>query len=81
MISLPLVSSASMPIQNEQSSSYIFAAAKISKQQAAKIAQKRVAGRVLKVTLKKSTYRVKIVSKSGDVISVLVNANNGKIIN
>lgn len=57
----------------------ILAAAPVSKQQAAGIALQSVPGRVLKVTLKDGMYRVKIVSKSGDVVSVFVNSQTGEI--
>ena len=54
------------------------AAVPVSKQQAAGIAKQYVPGRVLKVTFKKGIYRVKIVSASGDVISVLVDGQTGE---
>lgn len=57
------------------------ATAPVSKQQAAGIAQQYVPGRVLKVTYDGSVYRVKIVSKSGDVVSVIVDAQTGEILN
>jgi len=59
----------------------LYAAAKISKQQAAKIAQQYVTGRILKVSSDGNVYRVKIISQSGDVVSVFINANTGQIIN
>ncbi len=62
-------------------SSGLIAKVQISKQMAAGIAQQTVPGRVLKVTLKGSTYRVKIISQSGDVVNVLINANTGQILN
>ncbi len=59
----------------------LYAKAAISKQMAAGIAQQYVPGRVLKVTFNGSVYRVKIVSRSGDVVNVLVDANTGQILN
>ncbi len=59
----------------------LYAKVAISKQMAAGIAQQYVPGRVLKVTLNGAVYRVKIVSPSGDVVSVLVDANTGQILN
>ena len=59
----------------------LYAKAAISKQMAAGIAQQYVPGRVLKVTFDGSVYRVKIVSRSGDVVNVLVDANTGQILN
>lgn len=55
-----------------------LAASPVSKEQAAGIAKQHVPGRVLKVTFSNSIYRVKIVSQSGDVVSVLVDANTGE---
>lgn len=59
----------------------LYAKVAISKQMAAGIAQQYVPGRVLKVTFDGSVYRVKIVSQSGDVVSVLVDGNTGQILN
>lgn len=58
-----------------------YASTPVSKQQAAGIAQQYVPGRVLKVTFDGSVYRVKIVSESGDVVSVLVDGRTGEILN
>ena len=59
-------------------SSLIYAA-NISKNEAAASAQQAYSGRVLSVKLKKSVYKVKILSSSGQVRVVKVNAKNGKI--
>ncbi len=58
-----------------------YASVPVSKQQAAGIAQQYVPGRVLKVTFDGSVYRVKIVSQSGDVVSVFVDGRTGEILN
>ena len=59
-------------------SSLIYAG-NISKNEAAASAQQAYSGRVLSVKLKKSVYKVKILSSSGQVRVVRVNAKNGKI--
>ncbi len=76
----PLVKNPALGSQKHVITGINLAAAQVSKQQAAKIARQHVAGRVLKISLHKNTYRVKIVSQSGDVVSVLVNATTGQII-
>lgn len=77
---IPLLAEAnSQPIFNHDFNvKTTIAAVPVSKQQAAGIAQQYVPGRVLKVSLKGSTYRVKIVSQSGDVVSVFVDAQTGQ---
>lgn len=62
-------------------STMLLAGTPVSKQQAAGIAQQYIPGRVLKVTFDGSVYRVKIVSQSGDVVSVLVDGRTGEILN
>lgn len=57
-----------------------YAAVPVSKQQAAGIALQYIPGRVLKVTFKDGIYRVKIISQSGDVVSVLVDGQTGEIL-
>ncbi len=57
-------------------SSFTYAG-NISKQQAAVSAQQVHSGRVLSVKLNKSVYKVKIISPSGQVRVVRVNAKNG----
>jgi uncharacterized membrane protein YkoI len=52
---------------------------KITKSQAARQAQKAVNGKVLKVELKGSAYRVKIHQSSGRVVFVMVDAYSGKV--
>jgi uncharacterized membrane protein YkoI len=52
---------------------------KITKSQAARQAQKAVSGKVLKVELKGSLYRVKIHQNSGRVVFVMVDAYSGKV--
>ena len=54
------------------------AAVPVSKQQAVGIAKQYVPGRLLKVTLKKGVYRVKIISNSSDVVIVLVDGQTGE---
>lgn len=51
----------------------------IDKAQAVKKAQQRVKGRVLKVDQQKSKYRVKMLQKSGRVVSVDVDKRSGKV--
>lgn len=83
LLCLPLLSHASSPalFPKDFSVSALYASVPVSKQQAAGIAQQYVPGRVLKVTFDGSTYRVKIVSASGDVVSVLVDGRTGEILN
>ena len=50
-----------------------------TKSEAAKKAQQKVSGRVLKVDQNKSKYRVKVLQKSGRVISVDVDKKSGKV--
>lgn len=57
-----------------------YAAVPVSKQQAAGIALQYMPGRVLKVTFKNGLYRVKIISQSGDVVSVFVDGQTGEIL-
>lgn len=55
----------------------------ISAKQAARIVMNRYGGKVLKVkrvgSKRNPGYRVKLLKKSGHVISVVVNANSGQI--
>lgn len=51
----------------------------ISKQQAVAIATQNYPGRVLAVKLKKSVYKVKILSDSGKVYVIKVDAASGRI--
>lgn len=50
-----------------------------TKSDAAKKAQQKVSGRVLKVDQNKSKYRVKVLQKSGRVVSVDVDKKSGKV--
>ena len=50
-----------------------------SKSDAAQRAQQKVNGRVLKVEQKKDAYRVKVLQKSGRVVSVDVDKKSGKV--
>lgn len=50
----------------------------LNKSQAAIKAQKKVTGRVLKVDQNKNKYRVKVLQKSGRVVSVDVDKKSGK---
>jgi uncharacterized membrane protein YkoI len=50
----------------------------LNKSQAAKKAQQKVTGRVLKVDQNKNKYRVKVLQKSGRVVSVDVDKKSGK---
>ncbi len=50
-----------------------------SKSEAAQRAQQKVTGRVLKVDQNKSKYRVKVLQKSGRVVSVDVDKKSGKV--
>ncbi|HCB18289.1 MAG TPA: peptidase, partial [Alteromonas sp.] len=47
--------------------------------QAAQQAKRHVEGRVLKVDPKKSSYRVKMLKKSGRVVSLDVDKRSGKV--
>lgn len=47
--------------------------------QAAQQAKRHVEGRVLKVDTKKSAYRVKMLKKSGRVVSLDVDKRSGKV--
>lgn len=51
----------------------------LNKTQAAKKAQQKVNGRVLKVDQNKNKYRVKVLQKSGRVVSVNVDKKSGKV--
>ncbi|WP_158970673.1 PepSY domain-containing protein [Paraglaciecola sp. L3A3] len=51
----------------------------LNKTQAALKAQQKVTGRVLKVDQIKSKYRVKVLQKSGRVVSVDVDKKSGKV--
>ncbi|MBL4911314.1 MAG: PepSY domain-containing protein [Alteromonadaceae bacterium] len=52
-------------------------------QQAARLVQRRFGGKVLKVSKKKNrnrvAYKVKLIKKDGHIISVLVDAQTGRI--
>lgn len=50
-----------------------------TKSDAAKKAQQKVSGRVLRVDQSKSKYRVKVLQKSGRVVSVNVDKKSGKV--
>jgi uncharacterized membrane protein YkoI len=50
-----------------------------TKSEAAKKVQQEVSGRVLKVDQNKSKYRVKVLQKSGRVVSVDVDKMSGKV--
>ena len=50
-----------------------------TKSEAAKRAQQKVRGRVLKVEQNKRKYRVKVLQKSGRVVSVDVDKKSGKV--
>jgi uncharacterized membrane protein YkoI len=66
------LSSLSVSAQNKQT-------APTTKSEAAKKAQQKVSGRVLKVDQNKSKYRVKVLQKSGRVVSVDVDKKSGKV--
>ncbi|MFQ3237140.1 MAG: putative membrane protein YkoI [Paraglaciecola sp.] len=53
----------------------------INKSQAAQKAQQKYQGRVLKVDQNKNKYRVKVLQKSGRVVSVDVDKTSGKVSN
>lgn len=50
-----------------------------NKSEAAKKAQQKVSGRVLKVDQSKNKYRVKVLQKSGRVVSVDVDKKSGRV--
>lgn len=52
---------------------------KIDKAQAAQKAQQQVKGRVLKVEQNKTKYKVKVLQKSGRVVTVDVDKNSGRV--
>lgn len=52
----------------------------ISKQKATSIAQQHIKGRVLSVELVNDAYRVKILSDSGSVHVLSINASSGAVI-
>ena len=52
----------------------------ISKQQAMEIAQQRHPGRVLGIKHKGHAYRVRILNARGDVRTIIVNAQSGKVV-
>jgi len=52
----------------------------ISKQQAMEIAQQRHPGRVLAIRHKGHAYRVRILNSKGDVRTIIVNAQSGKVV-
>lgn len=88
LLSIPLTAQASSqnnPHKNISQATttptILFASAKINKQTAARIAQQYVPGRVLTVSFDGSVYRVKIISQSGDVVSVFVDGTTGRILN
>jgi uncharacterized membrane protein YkoI len=60
--------------------SNLLLAANISKQQAVKSALAFHSGRVLSIKLSNSVYKVKVISTSGQVRVVRVNAKSGQII-
>ncbi|GAA0852900.1 PepSY domain-containing protein [Aliiglaciecola litoralis] len=51
----------------------------ISPAQAAQNAQKQVNGRVLRVDQSKNTYRVKVLQKTGRVVTVDVDKRSGRV--
>jgi len=53
----------------------------ISKQQAMSIAQQQHPGRVLSVKHNGNIYRVKILNSSGEVRSISIDVNSGKVVN
>jgi len=50
-----------------------------SPKQAAQLAQRRFGGKVLKVQVQKTGYRVKLIKKSGHIIVISVDAKSGRI--
>jgi len=50
-----------------------------TKSDAAKKAQQKISGRVLRVDQNKSKYRVKVLQKSGRVVSVDVDKKSGEV--
>lgn len=71
LISLLLISTEITAADSTQNS--------LNKSQAAKKAQQKVNGRVLKVDQNKNKYRVKVLQKSGRVVSVNVDKKSGKV--
>jgi len=52
----------------------------ISKQQAMEIAQQKHPGRVLAIKHKGHAYRVRILNANGEVRTIIVNAESGKVV-
>ncbi|WP_372340946.1 PepSY domain-containing protein [Paraglaciecola sp.] len=73
MISLLLLSNSAVADDKKQTQ------APKTKSEAAQQAQQKVNGRVLKVEQNQTTYRVKVLQKSGRVVSVDVDKKSGKV--
>ena len=73
LLAQPMVSSPVHAQSNAQKS------AQLSKAQAAERARQSVKGRVLKVEQSQNTYRVKVLQKSGRVVTVVVDKRTGRV--
>ena len=74
IVCLTAISLSSLPVSAQDKPK-----APTSKSEAAKKAQQKVSGRVLRVDQNKSKYRVKVLQKSGRVVSVNVDKKSGKV--
>jgi uncharacterized membrane protein YkoI len=76
-----LLTLASAPLSAQQNNSkeQTRQTSDLNKTQAADRARQKVKGRVLKVEKQKNQYRVKVLQKSGRVVSVDVDKSSGKV--
>jgi len=68
------------PIVDANQAIIRLAQKKISASKAKKIARGRVkGGEVVDISLKGSTYKVRVIAKNGNVVDVLIDANTGRV--
>lgn len=82
--SLSVISAQNISIQTHQPSSnriiIRLAQKKISASKAKKIARSQVRkGEVVDISLRKNTYKVRLIAKNGRVVDVLIDARTGRI--
>ena len=78
-IMLLTLASAPLSAQQKNSKEQTRQTSDLNKTQAADRARQKVKGRVLKVEKQKNQYRVKVLQKSGRVVSVDVDKSSGKV--
>ena len=78
-ITLLMFASAPLSAQQKDSKEQTKNTTDLNKTQAAERARQQVKGRVLKVEKQKDQYRVKVLQKSGRVVSVDVDKNSGQV--